>query len=292
MLDEFQKPAQPKPAQHQHQHQHQQQQQQQQAPANSELPQGDEDPLSDEFVAELAKNMESFMSQIRSEAPPPPAPSGGAEESSGPGEDELMHQFAKLLSDTAPADSSHKEPSSTPAGNNSFQDVIQATMDKLKQSDQSSGAADGKDLGLGGDNDLSQLLAALGSGENGQMPDLTKMLTSMMEDLMSKDVLYEPIKDMHKRFPGYLASEKGTALSDEVRARYQKQHGIMAEIIEAYESPNYDDNNPESRKKVSELVTRLQDLGSPPEELLGEMPPELASMNSMIESGDENCSIM
>ena len=37
---------------------------------------------------------------------------------------------------------------------------------------------------------------------------------------------------------------------------------------------------------------QLQELGSPPQELLGEMPPELASINGMLEGGDENCIVM
>ncbi|WFD35640.1 Peroxisome chaperone and import receptor [Malassezia cuniculi] len=253
MLDDFQKPAQPQPKAA--------------APAEAQAaPEGDEDPLSDEFVMELTKSMESFMAQIKADGTAPPAPEGGAESASGPNEDELMRQFAQMLSGglsgagDAPSDSKTKDSAGSAApgaGGDSFQDVIAATMDKLKQSKQSGGPSDPLGgLGLGDDNDLSQLLAALGGGENGEMPDLAKMLSTMMDDLMSKEILYEPIKDMYTRFPEYLASEKGAALSDDLRSRYEKQKEIMGKIIKAYEAPKYDDNDPESRKQVSELVTK------------------------------------
>ena len=249
MLDDFSKPA-------------AQSNPKDEAPGQTQAPalaEGDEDPLSDDFVAELTKNMESFMSQIGAGDATPPAPGGGAEASAGPNEDELMRQFAQLLTGGAEAaDSAPKEAGSAPAGGSgNFQDVIQATMDKLKQSKQSAGSSDPLG-GMGGDNDLSQLLAALGSGENGEMPDLTKMLSSMMEDLMSKEVLYEPLKDMHTRFPEFLASEKGKKLPDDERSRYEKQRDLMAEIIAAYEAPKYDDSNPEQRKRVSVLVTKVR----------------------------------
>jgi len=208
VLDEFeQKPAaaaEPEPAA-------------QTAPADGST----EDPLSDEFVQELTKNMESFMKQLEQHMPassePPAADSRAcAGDGDAIAENELMKQFERMLAtnpDTganggrseaaaakeAPTTSASKE------GEN-FQDAIRATMDKLKQS--SENASQAKDagnplsaLGLDGDADLGKMLEALGgeAGASGEMPDLTKMLTQMMEDLMNKDVLYEPLKEMHAK---------------------------------------------------------------------------------------------
>ena len=174
-------------------------------------------------------------------------------------------------------------------------------MDKLKQSNasanNSSSNSDASDpltaLGLDGNADFSKILEALSQpGEDGE-GSLSKMLAQMMEDLMNKDVLYEPLKDMHSRFPAYLASPAAEKLDDDTRQAYVAQEATMGEIISVFESSNYSDSNPEKRKQVADLVSKLQEFGTPPQELLGDMPPELAGLNQMLgESSDENCVIM
>lgn len=304
--------------------------------ANAGMGEG-EDPLSDEFVEELTKNMESFMAQLgkdmstHKDAKAPPLSSGRASESESggappPAEDELMKQFEKLLlssnlegldRDAMPSLSksqtqaaskhgseTHEERatgSSDASGEKSFQDAVKATMDKLKQSNASANNSSSNSdtsnplaaLGLDGNADFSKILEALSQpGEDGE-GSLSKMLAQMMEDLMNKDVLYEPLKDMHSRFPAYLASPAAEKLDDDTRQAYVAQEATMGEIIAVFESSNYSDSNPEKRKQVADLVSKLQEFGTPPQELLGDMPPELAGLNQMLgESSDENCVIM
>lgn len=278
---------------------------------NGSAEESTEDPLSDEFVEELTKNMESFMEHLGKhmsdgkEPKMPPRPSNTSQtESNGcvpPAEDELMKQFEKLLSgnmeglDKDISDDKGAEEAGLP-NEKSFQDAVKATMNKLKQSNASANtkSKDASDplaaLGLDGNTDISKMLEALSQpGEDGEA-SLSKMLAQMMEELMNKDVLYEPLKDMHSRFPTYLASSEAEKVDTETREKYLSQQTIMGDILAVFESPQYSDSNPEMRKKVSDLVSRLQDLGTPPQELLGDMPPELAGFNNMLgDGGDENC---
>ncbi|WFD18324.1 Peroxisome chaperone and import receptor [Malassezia caprae] len=287
----------------------------------AEARQSEEDPLSDEFVEELTKNMESFMAQIgqrmstAQDVPPPPADSasGAGDAESGaaggvpPAEDELMKQFEKMLSGNlsqweaeapAPAASAPAEGLSE----KSFQDAVQATMAKLKQSNANAASKSSSDasnplgsLGLGSDSDLAQILEALSkvSGEDGKMPDLGQMLTQMMEDLMNKEILYEPLKDLHQRFPSYLSSPAAQALEDSQRQRYVEQQAIMGEIVAVFEAPGYTDTDTAARKRVTDLVSKLQETGSPPQELVGDMPPELAGLNGLLgDQGDDQCTVM
>lgn len=291
-----------------------------------------EDPLSDEFVEELTKNMESFMAQLgqrMSEAqdvPPPPADhqaSGASDAESGaaggvpPAEDELMKQFEKMLSGNlsqwesdAPSGAPTAPAPADAQGEKSFQEAVQATMAKLKQSNAHASHKSTSDasnplhpLGLGADSDLTQILEALSKagGEGGEMPDLSQMLTQMMEDLMNKEILYEPLKDLHQRvrakhshqFPSYLSSPAAKALEDAQRQRYVEQEGIMGELIAVFEAPGYSDSDTVSRKRISDLVAKLQETGSPPQELMGDMPPELAGLNGLLgDQGDDQCTVM
>lgn len=277
------------------------------AEPKAESGEGDaEDPLSDEFVKELTKNMESFMAQLGGQAGSQP-PAAGAESGQGSqavAEDEMMKQFERMLAGQGAGDKepeTKKEAPNAPASDASFQDVIQATMEKLRQSsvDASNASSSGGNpfagLGLDGNGDLAQMLEALGgAGGGGEMPELTQMLSSMMEELMNKEVLYEPLKDMHSRFPAYFDSEAGKKLSEEEKSRYKKQEAIMGEIIGLFEAKDYSDKDAAKKKRVGDLVAEMQELGSPPQELLGDMPPELAGLNGMLggEGGDDNCSIM
>ena len=273
-----------------------------------------EDPLSDEFVEELTKNMETFMEHLgkhmsdgKEPKLPPRSPSTSHTETSGgapPAEDELMKQFEKLLTgnmeglDKGTSDDTSAQQAEPPS-EKSFQDAVQATMNKLRQSNASANTkSKGADdplaaLGLDGNADISKMLEALSQpGEDGEA-SLSKMLAQMMEELMNKDVLYEPLKDMHSRFPSYLASSEADSIDTETREKYVSQLTIMGDILAVFESPQYSDSNLELRKKVSDLVSRLQDLGTPPQELLGDMPPELAGINNMLgDGGDENGVLM
>lgn len=269
-----------------------------------------EAPLSDDFVQELTKNMESFMAQLGQNAPEKrSAPSGDAAtggKDQALAEEEMMKQFERMLSGGgagAKEGASEGAPArDAPPSDASFQDVIQATMEKLRQSNADANANAKSDtgnplagLGLDGNTDLAQMLEALGgAGEGGDMSELSKMLSSMMEDLMNKDVLYEPLKDMHARFPAYFDSDEGKKLSEEERKRYKEQEAIMGDIVAVFEEKSYSDQNPEMKRRVSDLVTQMQERGSPPQALLGDMPPELSGLNNMLggAESDENCSIM
>ena len=222
-------------------------------------------------------------------------------------EDEMMKQFERMLSGAKEDASEDKPSTNAPSSDASFQDVIQATMAKLKQSNadanadaRAKGANDPSNLfanlGLDGNTDLAQMLEALGNageGEGGDMSELSKMLSSMMDDLMNKDVLYEPLKDMHSRFPGFFESSEGKKLNEEERKRYKDQQAIMADILAVFDEKSYSDSDPACKKRVSDLVSQMQELGSPPQELLGDMPHELSGLNGMLGGdADDNCSVM
>ncbi|WFC98017.1 Peroxisome chaperone and import receptor [Malassezia yamatoensis] len=269
----------------------------------------DEDPLSEDFVQELTKNMENFMRQMgQGETTRPPIPGGDAASGTKEqalAEDEMMKQFERMLSGAKQEPTTKAEPSTaTPSSNDSFQNVVQATMDKLKQSNKDASASNSAsadpsnlfaNLGLDENTDLAQMLEALGgAGEgNGDMSELSKMLGSMMDDLMGKNVLYEPLKDMHSRFPAYFESKEGKALNEEDRKRYRKQEAIMSDIIAVFEEKSYNDTDPACKKRISDLVAQMQELGSPPQALLGDMPQELSGLNGMLSGdADENCTVM
>ncbi|PWO00932.1 Pex19-domain-containing protein [Tilletiopsis washingtonensis] len=281
--------------------------------------------LSGDFAKELAAGMEALMRELGGAsgagtgaaaggAPPmgpvpPPAAGGDAEVN----EEEMMRQFEAMMKDmglagaggmpggeagpSAPAASGAASTSGAAAPPANFQDAIKATMERLKNSDSSAAASAGGAGGFG-DADLEKLMAALGgggAGGEGGDEDLAKMLENMMGELMSKEVLYEPLKELRDKYPPYLSSPAAANLSADDRVRYQEQARVVGQIVATFDERDFDHGS-EARKRelknrVQELMNEMQDNGAPPPEIAGEMPSELAGLPGM-NGDDENCSVM
>lgn len=198
----------------------------------------DDDVLDGDFAKELAQGMEALMKELggaglgaqgpSASVAPGQLPPGASGPSLPPGtdaqdgqynEEEMMRQFEAMMQEMglggAPDASGSFAPSgpgasapptSAPPPPANFQDAIRQTMDRLKNSDTSAAAAAGGAAGgLGGmgEADLEKLMAALGGGEGGEGgADFEKMMESMMAELMSKDVLYEPLKELRDKVSG------------------------------------------------------------------------------------------
>lgn len=75
----------------------------------------------------------------------------------------------------------------------------------------------------------------------------------MMTQLMSKDVLYEPLKELHEKFPSYLKDNAAT-LKPEDKQRYEAQQKLVTEIIAIFENSSY---TPEDQEKGVRIVTLM-----------------------------------
>jgi peroxin-19 len=58
-------------------------------------------------------------------------------------------------------------------------------------------------------------------------------------------------------------------------AKYRQQHVLVTQILAAFKRPNYSDDV--DGKEVARLVGEMQDLGGPPNEIMGELPEGLVS---------------
>ncbi|KAM9928052.1 hypothetical protein OXX59_002136 [Metschnikowia pulcherrima] len=153
----------------------------------------------------------------------------------------------------------------------SFDNVMKETMERLKKSGNNIDEQLKNDP-VGGNPEelLSQLLAGLGNGESGDGDfDMSKLLTDMLEQLSSKEVLYEPIQDLNTKFPEFLR-EKKDKISEEDHKRYTDQYEVTKQILGVFDSPEFDNDNPQHRDNVNTLLESLQELGNPPTELVGD----------------------
>ncbi|CAE6528367.1 unnamed protein product [Rhizoctonia solani] len=144
-----------------------------------------------------------------------------------------------------------------------FQRTIRQAMDKLKTSDENAKSS-------GSTHDFAELLKQLGQGGEDE-EGLEGMIENMMGQLMNKDILYEPLVEMNKKFPGYFAEHPDLPEVD--LKRYKAQEVIVKQLVEIYQKPDYSDDNAETNKVVLRLMNEMQELGSPPTEIMGEAPP-------------------
>lgn len=200
------------------------------APATTEDEDLDAEFDEEAFAKELEANMAALMKTFSGgddSVPPSTQPSEKHAEHQA-NEIEMMRQFEAMMNEMGlgnengilgggaaaggPSSSSQPSPSngtrSTPTPAN-YQEALKATMSRLKESDASASASAsgnhnnplaGMFPGLENDEEMKKLLATLSGGgeggEDGESPEFAKMLENMMGELMGKEVLYEPMKEL------------------------------------------------------------------------------------------------
>lgn len=104
--------------------------------------------------------------------------------------------------------------------------------------------------------------------EMGEKSDFQDLVDGMMQQLLSRDIMYEPMKQICERYPEWLA-EKESLLSKEDYERYGKQYQYFQQIIAVYES------EPDNFARLSELMQEMQETGQPPSEIVKDLAPGL-----------------
>ncbi|KAI8071364.1 Pex19 protein [Gongronella butleri] len=186
-----------------------------------------------------------------------------------------------------PSDAANASASAKPGA--SFQDTIAQTMNKLKDSSKEVESSINEESE---DAFMAELMKQMeGLADNG---DFENVLEGMMSQLMSKEMLYEPMKELAEKYPEWLASNKEKTDKEEY-AKYEQQFDMCKQIVAAYEAPGFDEKSDDQAKHIMDLMTKMQDLGQPPASLLEEMAPGMNfdSPEGMPDVKDlENCTIM
>lgn len=172
---------------------------------------------------------------------------------------EMQQQLDSLMKELgvdAASEPQHEAPSSS-AAEDSFQDTIRRTMERIQESGEQAGAAATTE---GTDDILAQMLREIQSGDLGG-PDseegFSKMLLGMMEQLTNKEILYEPMKELHDKYPVWMDKNKGTIPADD-RARYEEQQSLVAEIVGKFEEREYLDSKAADREFIVERMQKVR----------------------------------
>ncbi|KAI0002435.1 Pex19 protein family-domain-containing protein [Russula compacta] len=221
------------------------------------------------FVEELAREMESMLLGLGSDKAPSGSADGASTSDAKAGEEaarekqflSAWEEFVAKSTDGVPPDDGEVN-----AGED-FKDAFRKSRDeaaeRLRKSD--------TELQVAGPPTEDDLAALLDLEDESSLQNL---LEGMMGQLMSKEVLYEPLKELNDKFPSYLASNKDKLSASDLE-RYEAQHACASKIIAVFEDAGYKDDDPGMTAEIVALMSKMQEHGAPPAEIMGELPPGL-----------------
>lgn len=138
----------------------------------------------------------------------------------------------------------------------SFQETIRRTMERMQTSgDQATAAA----ASGGADDFMSEMLKQLSSGDfnpEGGDEDFSKMLMGMMEQLTNKDILYEPMKELHDKFPAWFEKNRESTPPEDVK-RFEEQRILVGEIVAKFEESTYSDDAAADREYILDRMQKV-----------------------------------
>ncbi|KAM0333402.1 hypothetical protein ACHAQA_002063 [Verticillium albo-atrum] len=250
----------------------------------------------DEFAKQLQAGMSDLLGELEKNAGPPPLVVVfiGVPEMQAQFDDVFKSMTAAAAQDAAGEGSQPSAPSGSAqptasaeaqASDASFQDTIRRTMERMQASGDSATAA-AADSST--DDFLAEMMKQMGEGGGldgaGGEEDFSKMLMGMMEQLTNKEILYEPMKELNDKFPEWMAKNKEKTPAEDLK-RYEEQQVIVKEIVAKFEEPTYADSTPADREYIVQRMQKMQDAGSPPSDLVGDM----ASAQEAFGGPEEGC---
>ncbi|TYH59315.1 hypothetical protein ES332_D08G214000v1 [Gossypium tomentosum] len=120
--------------------------------------------------------------------------------------------------------------------------------------------------------------------------DMESIVETMMQQLLSKEILHEPMKEIGERYPQWLEEHKAN-LSKEEYECYSRQYELIKELNGVYE------NDPNNFTRIVDLMQKMQECGQPPNDIVQELAPEfdlsnLGQLSPEMLNSQQNCCII
>ncbi|KAI8813753.1 Pex19 protein [Cladochytrium replicatum] len=163
-------------------------------------------------------------------------------------------------------------PESSSSSGGGFQGKITETLNKLRDSSSKVEAEMAQEDAMGDDGAMKEMMQQLEALM--QSGDFDAMFGNMMDGLLTKSLLHEPMKDLASKYPEWLEKNRGTVPADKLEG-YEKQFEIVKEIVALFDESESEESTPEESKKVADLMTKMQEYGDPPEDMMKELAPGL-----------------
>lgn len=213
-----------------------------------------EDPEVQEMINELQKEFSSLMEDDL------------VDQKQKEEQAKNFNQILETLSKTGQA-SNNSALDSEPQG---FKNVVSKTLNRLKENGSkvdTNLAQEEKQRNT--DDILSQLLEQLGgTGEGSELGlgenegEMDNAILGILNQMSSKEVLYQPMKEMHIELGKWLDDHGADTEHAAKMDSYKKQHEVVAAIVDIYELDTY--SNDAYREEITNLLDDLEQLGDSP----------------------------
>jgi peroxin-19 len=106
--------------------------------------------------------------------------------------------------------------------------------------------------------------------EGAEGGDMGNILEGMMKNMMSKELLYQPIKEITEKFPKWLeeAKTKDPPVPEEEMKNYRLQLECFQKIVAEFDGGN-------DANTICNLMQEMNNYGYPPQEVVGDLLPNL-----------------
>mmetsp|Transcript_9944 Transcript_9944/g.25613 ORF Transcript_9944/g.25613 Transcript_9944/m.25613 type:complete len:307 (-) Transcript_9944:38-958(-) len=178
--------------------------------------------------------------------------------------DKMARQMANLMKDLA--DSTTGEVQTDAGGEEKILDLA-ATLSSLADKTR---ATAGPEVVPDNVNDelFGQLTQQIDDMQ--ETPEVQSLIDGLMRQLLSKEVLHQPMADIAAKYPGWLEAQRAAgALSAAELAKYEEQHACIRQVCALYEAEPIDFD------AVVEAMQKVQAHGQPPAEIVSELAPGL-----------------
>ncbi|XP_055593549.1 peroxisomal biogenesis factor 19 [Uranotaenia lowii] len=123
--------------------------------------------------------------------------------------------------------------------------------------------------------DIASMFGNIDLNGSGESNAFLPFMQSMMQSLLSAEVLLPSLKDLTEKYPSWLR-ENGEKISKEDKERYEKQLKLMQDVCQELEKEKAEDSAEVKRVRfqtVLDMMQSMQDLGQPPADLVGDLGP-------------------
>lgn len=146
-------------------------------------------------------------------------------------------------------------PTDTLRSEQPFQETIRRTVERMQASGEKAETASASE---DPDDILAQMLREMqngGSDDASNEEGFSKMLMNMMEQLTNKEILYEPMKELHDKFPSWMREHESSVEETDL-VRYREQERLAGEIVGKFDEKGYTDSDPDDREFIVERMQK------------------------------------
>lgn len=97
---------------------------------------------------------------------------------------------------------------------------------------------------------------------------MTELMREMLNELVSRDILYEPFSVLAHKFPLWLQGDSAAKLNSKERSAYEAQMKCAQRVVAAFDSEANGSVSLERKQEIFAIMQEMQEHGNPPEELL------------------------